>query len=113
MAPHDSYAPGWPGIPPRWTSSAKSGVGTALSGDSHLWFTISHGVVNEVYYPRIDRACTRDMGLIVSDGRGFVSEEKRHATHEVARNVPGALGPTSCSNRCVDGALPDRQGSDQ
>jgi hypothetical protein len=25
------YAPGWPGIPGRWTSSAKSGVGTALS----------------------------------------------------------------------------------
>ena len=98
----DSHAPGWPGIPPRWTSSAKSGVGTSLSGDSHLWFTLSHGVVNEVYYPRIDRACTRDMGLIVTDGRGFVSEEKRHAIHQVARRVPGAPA-YQLSNRCISG----------
>ena len=27
----DMFAPGWPGIPPRWTSSAKSGLGTAVS----------------------------------------------------------------------------------
>jgi glucoamylase len=84
------YAPGWPGIPPRWTSSAKSGVGTALSGSSDLWFTISHGVVNEVYYPRIDHACTRDMGFIVTGAGGFVSEEKRNATHEISCSAPGA-----------------------
>ncbi len=89
MPPEDSHAPGSPGIPPRWTSSAKSGVGTSLSGDSHLWFTISHGVVNEVYYPRIDRACTRDMELIVTDGRGFISEEKRDATHAIHLAAPG------------------------
>ncbi len=89
MSSPDLFAPGWPGIPPRWTSSAKSGIGTSLAGDSHLWFTISHGVVNEIYYPRIDRACTRDMGLIVSDGHGFVSEEKREATHEVNCIAPG------------------------
>ncbi len=89
MPSPDLFAPGWPGIPPRWTSSAKSGVGTSLSGDSHLWFTISHGVINEIYYPRIDRACTRDMGLIITDGRGFVSEEKRDATHEVNCIAPG------------------------
>jgi len=85
----DSFAPGWPGIPARWTSSAKSGVGASLSGESHLWFTISHGVVNEVYYPRIDRACTRDMEFIVTGPGGFLSEEKRHATHEVACGTPG------------------------
>ncbi|HEY3933931.1 MAG TPA: glucan 1,4-alpha-glucosidase, partial [Gemmatimonadales bacterium] len=85
----ESFAPGWPGIPARWTSSAKSGVGTSLSEASDIWFTLSHGVINEVYYPRVDRACTRDMGFIVTDGRGFVSEEKRHASHEVAFMVPG------------------------
>ncbi|HEY4101663.1 MAG TPA: glucan 1,4-alpha-glucosidase [Gemmatimonadales bacterium] len=85
----ESFAPGWPGIPARWTSSAKSGVGTALSEASELWFTLSHGVINEVYYPRVDRACTRDMGFIVTDGRGFMSEEKRQASHEVESIVPG------------------------
>ena len=89
MSPQDTSAPGWPGIAPRWTSSAKSGVGTSLAGYSQLWFTISHGVVNEVYYPRIDRACTRDMGLIVTDGHGFVSEEKRDAVHEIGLTAPG------------------------
>jgi len=36
--PLTNPAPGWPGIPPRWTSSAKSGVGTALSLGSRVWF---------------------------------------------------------------------------
>jgi glucoamylase len=51
-------APGGPGIEPRWTSSAKSGVGTALGTASHVWFTISHGILDEIYYPRVDLACT-------------------------------------------------------
>ncbi|HEY5514079.1 MAG TPA: glucan 1,4-alpha-glucosidase [Geomonas sp.] len=87
----DRYAPGWPGIPARWTSSAKSGVGTALSSKSRVWFTLSHGIFNEIYYPRIDQACVRDMGLIVTDGADFLSEEKRDATSEfrwLANGVP-------------------------
>jgi glucoamylase len=41
------------GIPPPWTSSAKDMVGCAL-GSSRLWFTLGFGIVNEVYYPRVD-----------------------------------------------------------
>jgi glucoamylase len=70
-------APGSPGIRSRWTSSAKSGVGTALAETSRVWFTISHGILNEVYYPRVDQACIRDLGLIVTDGVSFFAEEKR------------------------------------
>jgi len=81
----ERFAPGWPGIPPRWTSSAKSGVGTALNQHSRVWFTLSHGILNEVYFPRVDQACTRDQGLLVTDGSSFFSEEKRHCTFE---NVP-------------------------
>ena len=77
-------APGWPGISPRWTSSAKSGVGTALSPVSRVWFTLSHGILDEIYYPRVDQACTRDFGLIVTDGDGFFAEEKRDCTSEIA-----------------------------
>ncbi|MBW8869352.1 MAG: glucan 1,4-alpha-glucosidase, partial [Acidobacteriales bacterium] len=77
------YAPGWPGIPPRWTSSAKIGIGTALNRTSKVWFTLSHGILNEIYYPRVDIACTRDLGLIVTDGAGIFSEEKRHCRFEV------------------------------
>ena len=65
----NTFAPGWPGIPARWTSSAKSGLGTLISRDSRVWFTLSHGILNEVYYPRVDNACTRDLGFIVTDGQ--------------------------------------------
>ena len=76
----DMFAPGWPGIPERWTSSAKSGLGTAVSRDSRVWFTLSHGILNEIYHPRVDHACTRDLGFIVTDGRTYFSEETpRHA----------------------------------
>jgi len=75
-----SEAPGRPGIPPRWTSSAKSGVGTARGG--RVWFTISHGILNEIYYPRIDLACTRDFGFLISSDDGLFLEEKRDATHD-------------------------------
>jgi glucoamylase len=78
-----SDAPGWPGIPPRWTSSAKSGVGTALSPVSRVWFTLSHGILDEIYYPRVDQACTRDFGFIVTDGKDFFAEEKRDCAFEI------------------------------
>lgn len=83
------YAPGWPGIPPRWTSSAKTGVGTALNQHSKVWFTLSHGILNEVYFPRVDHACTRDMGFLVTSGHDFFSEEKRHCTFENRPLDPG------------------------
>ncbi|HET7925061.1 MAG TPA: glycosyl hydrolase, partial [Rhodanobacteraceae bacterium] len=75
-------------------------MGTALAATSRVWFTLSHGILNEVYYPRIDHACTRDFGLIVTDGHGFFSEEKRHAssTHQpVADGVPAFAVSSECA----------------
>jgi glucoamylase len=95
-------APGWPGIPARWTSSAKSGVGTSLTAASRVWFTIGYGILNEIYYPDVDTACTRDMGLIVTDGQGFLSEEKRHASHELAFAREGAPS-FRLTNTCTQG----------
>jgi glucoamylase len=89
MSDPSGDAPGWPGIPPRWTSSAKSGVGTALSSASRVWFTLSHGILDEIYYPRVDQACIRDLGLLVTDGRDFFSEEKRHTQHQVVYPAAG------------------------
>ena len=68
---------GAPGVDPRWTSSRKDAVGTAYSASSRVWYTISHGTFNEMYYPTIDRPQTRDMELLFSDGSTFVHEEKR------------------------------------
>ena len=98
----DTFAPGWPGIPARWTSSAKSGLGTAVSRDSRVWFTLSHGILNEVYYPRVDHACTRDLGFIVTDGQTFFSEEKRDARSETLQVAPG-IPAYRILNTAVDG----------
>ncbi len=89
MSNSERYAPGWPGIPPRWTSSAKTGVGTALNQHSRVWFTLSHGILNEIYFPRVDQACTRDQGLLITDGARFFSEEKRHCRFENESLEPG------------------------
>ena len=102
MTPPENRAPGQPGIAPRWTSSAKSGVGTAIEVRSRVWFTMSHGILNEVYYPRVDQANTRDMGLLITDGAEFFSEEKRHTKSVVSLLAPGVPG-YQLTNTCVEG----------
>ncbi len=99
--PFEKPAPGWPGSPARWTSSAKSGVGTALSARSSVWFTLSHGILNEIYYPRIDQACTRDFGLIVTDGHSFFSEEKRD-TQSVIRPIVDGVPAFAITSTCAE-----------
>ena len=66
-----------PGLPPRWTSSEKDAVSTAYSAAAKTWFTASHGTLNEIYYPTIDRPQTRDMELLFTDEETFFHEEKR------------------------------------
>ena len=102
MQTSDRAAPGGPGIAARWTSSAKTGVGTALSDKSHIWFTLSHGIFNEIYYPRLDQACIRDMGLIVTEGADFFSEEKRDADSRVDRLAEG-VPAFQLTNTCKEG----------
>ena len=75
------------------------GVGTALNNKSNVWFTLSHGIFNEIYYPRIDQACIRDMGLLVTDGAAFFSEEKRNCDSEIhwlADGVPAFRLVNTC-----------------
>ncbi|MCA1979660.1 MAG: glycosyl hydrolase, partial [Thiobacillus sp.] len=82
------HAFGAPGIAPTWTTSDKDLVGTAL-GSSRVWFTLGHGIVNEVYYPRIDIPQIRDLGFIVGDGAGFWVEVKRLGNYEFSVPAPG------------------------
>jgi glucoamylase len=80
-------APGRPGIQPTWSSSDKALVGCGL-GPSRLWFTIGHGIINEVYYPRADIPQIRDLGFIVADDKGFWVEVKRLTDPEL-HHSPG------------------------
>src|SRR5580698_7794497 len=93
--------PGSPGIRPRWTSSAKSAVGTAARAESRVWFTISHGILNEIYAPRLDSACIRDCGFIVT-ARGYFSEEKRD-TRQTVEMVEDGVPAFRLVNTAIDG----------
>ena len=82
------HAFGQPGIPPTWTSSAKDMIGCAL-GPARLWFTSGYGILNEVYYPRVDIPQIRDLGFIVADGKGFWAEVKRLGSYRAELPQPG------------------------
>src|SRR5437763_21543 len=82
------HAPGAPGSAPTWTSSAKDMVGTSL-GPARLWFTMGFGIVNEVYYPRVDIPQIRDLGFIVAGPDGFWSEVKRNENYKLTLLAPG------------------------
>ncbi len=81
-------APGAPGVTPTWSSSAKDAVGTSHDA-GRVWFTVGHGILNEIYWPRVDAPQVRDLGFIVADDTGFCSEVKRDAESEVRFVRPG------------------------
>ena len=81
-------APGAPGIALHWCNGAKQAVGTSL-GAARIWFTIGRGILNEVYYPRIDLPQIRDLGFIVADDAGFWQEVSRLDDCRVALAEPG------------------------
>jgi glucoamylase len=99
---NNNNAPGQPGLSPRWTTSQKEGVGTSHNTSSRVWFTLSHGILDEIYYPRVDSACTRDMGMIVTDGKEFFSEEKRNATSKT-RWMASGVPAFEIVNTCKEG----------
>lgn len=88
---NNSIAFGAPGIEPRWTSSAKSGIGTAYHSASCIWFTLSHGIINEIYFPHVDSPNTRDLQFLITDGESFCHEERRDLLHHIEYPEPNAL----------------------
>jgi len=92
---------GSPGIPPRWTSSAKSAVGTAARAESRVWFTVSHGILNEIYASRLDTACVRDFGFIVT-ATNYFSDEKRDTRQTVAM-IEDGVPAFRLVNTSIDG----------
>lgn len=101
-AANNANPPGRPGIAPHWHSSAKSCVGTPFLSKSRVWFTISHGIINEVYYPDVDHANTRDLQFLVSDGNDFFSEEMTQTKHEI-KFLKQGVPAYRLVNTCAEG----------
>ena len=72
-----------PGIVPRWTSSTKEGLGTAYHTSCRVWFTLSHGIVNEIHHPPVGQPNTGDFQFLISDGETFCHEGKRDLDHRI------------------------------
>src|SRR3954466_568035 len=81
-------APGAPGQRTTWASADKDAFGTAIGRASRVWFTLSHGALTEVFYPRLDVPSVRDLELVVVDGRRV--ERETDATTSVVTRVAGA-----------------------
>jgi glucoamylase len=94
---NENGAFGSPGIHPRWTHGGKDGVGTAYAASSQIWFTIWNGIITEVYYPTVDRPQLRDLQYLITDGKSFFHEEKRHLNSKFERLSDHALG-YRCTN---------------
>ena len=95
-----SLAPGAPGKAARWASGAKDGVGTATANTSSVWFTLSHGILTETYYPSIDTVAVRDLELFVTDRHHWFSAEGHDTNSELsylARGVPAYRLVNTCS----------------
>ncbi len=96
-------APGHPGRPASWTSSAKSGVGTAAAVNSRVWFSIAHGVPTEVYFPTIQMPNTRVLECLVTTDSDFFSGEQEDTDHDIeliAPGVPGYRLTNTCKQKC-------------
>jgi glucoamylase len=77
-------APGGPGEKAVWTEADKDGFGTATSLRSRTWLTLDDGRLTEVYYPDLGTPASRELQLVVSDGRTF-SEREQDSTRQRVR----------------------------
>lgn len=96
-------AKGGPGDTPRWTSGAKTLVGTATSARSRIWFTVNNGALAEVYHPDVDQANTRSIRFLITGPEQFFSDEVWDADHRVewlASGAPGCRIQTQCKQGC-------------
>ena len=78
-------APGGPGSKTVWSEADKAGFGTARARGSNVWFTLQQGRISEVFYPDLSTPSTRNLELVVTDGRSFTDRESTDMRHGVAR----------------------------
>lgn len=69
----------------------------ALNSASRVRLTIGQGSLNEICYPRVDQARTCDLGLLVTDGTGVFSVERRDTRH--AAELPESIATDTGSSR--------------
>ena len=82
--------------------------GRPTAASSRIWFTCSHGILNEIYHPTIDSAQVRDMEFLVTDGETFVHEEKRDLVSTLRVHPSRGAGGALCEPRSRGPLQPDQ-----
>ena len=75
------------GDDPGYFPADKQGFGTSRTIRSNLWFTLGHGGATELYYPNLSTPATRQLQLVVTDGRTFVQRLSDVPTRTVPVNA--------------------------
>jgi glucoamylase len=73
------------GADAHWLTAAKNGFGASNTLSSKVWFTLTEGVLSEVFYPTVDVPNVQCLQLIVVTPDGKVETELEDTNH--------ALGP--------------------
>jgi len=66
---------------------AQQAIGTAYesgSAASPVWFTVSNGILAQVFYPSPEVSQSRELEFLVTDGSGFFSEQKNDVRSQVS-----------------------------
>src|SRR5256885_15172366 len=69
------FAPGGPGIEPRWTRGTKVAVGDAYCTSNRVWDTPAYRCVSRGYYPNNDSAPDLCPQLLVTTAEKFFSPD--------------------------------------
>ncbi len=71
-----------------WPRADKDVVGTSL-GTGRIWFSVGQGLLNEVFYPRIDIPQIRDLNFAVGDGKNYWTDLRSENSCELEELEPG------------------------
>ncbi|HLM02146.1 MAG TPA: hypothetical protein VK400_13920, partial [Pyrinomonadaceae bacterium] len=81
-----------PGKDAQWASAGKQGVGTSVSLESKVWFTLQGGALTEVYYPDVTLANVHLLQFVVVNRKTRkVETERGDAAHEIKVPRPDSL----------------------
>jgi glucoamylase len=84
-------APGGPGTLSHFDLARKDCLGTARNRTSKVWYTVSNGVLSDVYFPTIDNTNVETLQYVVTDGSSFTDLQTRDMTYTVRALDPGGM----------------------
>lgn len=102
MTDPKEFAPGAPGRAPYRAKTPLLGLGASLSTSSKITFTLSRGIVHDLFYPDAAHPCAHTLEWLVTDGHDFFSEEKRHTLQEQSPLEEG-VPAYRLVNTCLEG----------